>query len=237
MADIAKIHLRFTPAPPGSPAIADYDLSGMINEKKYMRYIVAHEISDKGIPHYHIWLEGDVSEKTARNYVYQHLHVPKGGKQGQTNAYYILKFNEYDKPSPEYVCKDGDIRQSKGFTEAEIANYIEEGNRKYNKPKSDVIIRQAAAEGGDKRQDRDLVSMYLKYMDEVLPKDINEMRYTYTIDMLRASSIKWWRKSQGGLLPQASTYKRFLASAWIEWKELTTRSEILALPEIEKYGY
>lgn len=237
MANIAKIHVRFTPAPTGSPAIAEYDMNGMVNEKKYERYIVAHEISDKGIPHYHIWLEGDVSEKTARNYVHDHLHVPKAGKQGQANAYYLLKYNEYDKPSPEYVCKDGDIRQSKGFTEAEIAHYIEEGNRKYNKPKTAVIVRQAAAEGGDKRQDRDLVSMYLKYVDEVLPKDVNEMKHTYTIDMLRDSSCKWWRKLQGGLMPQSSTYKRFLVSAWLEWMDLTRRTTTVALPDIEKYGY
>jgi len=196
--------------------------------------VVTEELSKDNILHYHLYAETDVCEKTVRNYVTEALGIPKL-KRGQSNGYYCLKYDAYTNPNPRYVLKDGKVLSKKGYTEEELVDMTKQGAEEFKATPERVIV--AAAEGRGKKTDGNLVEMYLDYIDQVLPKDVNQMRTTYTIEMLRSGTIRYFRTKSGGLMPQASTYKRFLVSAWLEWNELIKRSQSCAEIEIEKYGY
>lgn len=221
-------HVRFTPAPRNVPALTTYDISGLC--ARFDKYIVAHEISKKdAIPHYHIWLVSDVCKKTIDNYIHKDLGIPKESKRGVNNAYFSNKFDEYDRPSPEYVCKDGDIRDQKGYTEDEIKSFIEEGNKKYNKTevRSEVIMKVPGAVGAANKSIEDVFD---EYIEAVLPKDKNQ---PFSIESLKRNSINHWR-SKSRLLPVRSTQQRFIASAWLEWCDITRRGPGLGINDLEE---
>lgn len=224
-------HLRLTPKPKDLPAITP-DISGML--QRFDKYVLAYEISEDSIPHYHLYGETDECEKTVRSHVVSTCQIPIVGR-GKTNGYYCFKFNQYSRPSPEYVCAEGDIRASKGYTKEALDEYIRKGKEIYvmNKRKKIEQIAPASEASGIK-VDKSITDLYFEYIDEVIPKQLTK---EFTVVNLRANSISWWRKRNGGLMPVASTYKRFLVSAILELKELQKEAQIWAEVEIEKYGY
>lgn len=122
-------HVRFTP----------YDLSGYnlsAFAEVYARYVIAHEVAAPGAgqqqKHFHIYVECAESEKTLRNRLLQSLQIPKNGR-GKNNKYYCLKYNAYKDPSPAYICKDGDIIMSKGYTEEQLIQYQNEGKQQHGR--------------------------------------------------------------------------------------------------------
>lgn len=232
-------HLRFTPHPKGLDAITDYDMSGAL--ARSTKHIVAHETHTKDnqdtIPHYHVWIETDVCEKTLRSSIAKGLKIPTLTR-GKTNGYYSLQLWT----DPLYICKQGSILMSKGFSPEQIQEYVEKGKEKFLKgpPLVSGQVKGpplAAAEGRANKAELSLVELYQSYLEDVLPKDMTHMGSTYTIGQLRSASISWWRKRSGGLLPQTSTYKRFLSSAWLEANDIMRKAQCIAEVEIEKYGY
>lgn len=145
-------HLRFTPI----------DLSGYTFDflKNYKSFAVAYEDKKKNgkstAPHYHIVIDTDYGEKSVRDAIKAALKIPSAGK-GRNNAYYMLN-NDWNDVS--YIFKYGNIKYSKGFSEAQIMDLIEEGRKKYICIESDptpdekipkipfqqAVITQAAAE-------------------------------------------------------------------------------------------
>lgn len=134
-------HIRVTPYE------FDYDLSGVT--KYGEKYIVAAEkggITFK--PHFHIAMYTDVCKKTLDDAIRRSFNIPKEGK-GKASKYFSDKFDEYEDPSPEYVCKDlPDVSgititayAVKGYTPAEVQKFIEEGRRKYG-PGSDYFRKK-----------------------------------------------------------------------------------------------
>lgn len=224
-------HLRFTPAPRSLPPINDYDISGAL--ARATRYIVAYETKDKTnkdtIPHYHVWIETGVCEKTLRTQIVQALKIPTLTR-GKTNGYYMVQLWS----DPGYICKQGCVQSSKGYSPAEIEEFAKTGKEKFMRDKVDIV--EVAAEGRAKKPD-DMLDVYQKYLVDVIPENLAHIGQTYTIGHLRSASITWWRKRSGGLLPQTSTYKRFLASAWLEVHDILRKSQQLAEVELEKYGY
>lgn len=218
-------HLRYTPAPKGLPAITTYDISGLV--ARFERYVVSEELSKDNIPHYHIWLEGDVCEKSIRNYVVEALRIPKL-KRGQTNGYYCLKFDAYRDPNPSYVCKDGNIKMYKGYTEDEIKSFIENGNKKNAVVRQEVRPELPGAEGAGNKT---LIDQFLEYMEEVLPKEKNE---TFSMEQLKRKNYAYWKSKNGGLFPVRSTEQRFMKSAWAQWCDIVRRSDSLAIADLEE---
>lgn len=117
-------HIRFTP----------HDISGYTFDflDKYNKYILAFEEKDKvgeeTTPHYHIYVEQDnVSDQTIRLACKISLKIPKSGR-GQSNKYYAIVKDWKD---PGYICKENDIKQSKGFTEKQIMEFVISGKKRY----------------------------------------------------------------------------------------------------------
>lgn len=129
-------HIRVTPYE------FDYDLSGVLKYSE--KYVV---VAEKGAitfkPHFHIAMYTDACKKTLDNTIKRDFHIPSEGK-GKASKYFAHKYDEYQDPSPEYVCKDlfdssGTHlvpQHVKGFTPAEVQEFIKEGHRKYG-PGSD----------------------------------------------------------------------------------------------------
>lgn len=69
------------------------------------------------------------------------------------------------------------------------------------------------------KEDTSLQAVYLQYEDDILGNDISKLADNLTIDYFRGPSIKWWRK-RCRLMPVSSTYKRFLVSVYLEYKDL-----------------
>lgn len=116
-------HLRFTP----------YDLSGYTFNWLYFydKYIIAREdVDDDGNPllHYHILVDdAGLGIQTLRNAAIANLKIPKAGR-GKNNKYYAL-IDDWEDPG--YICKYDNIVGSKGYTEAEILDYVVSGRKKY----------------------------------------------------------------------------------------------------------
>lgn len=64
-----------------------------------------------------------------------------------------------------------------------------------------------------------LSDLYQTYCDDIL-ENVATMGLHLTIKDFRGPSIAFWRKRNGGLLPQTSTYKRFLTSVYLEYRDL-----------------
>lgn len=221
-------HVRFTPAPKDKfgkdlPVVEGYDFE--LIKKEYPKVIVAEEVSEGGIPHYHLWIETDVCEKTVREYVVAALRIPKVGR-GQTNAYYCLKYDAYTDPSPAYVCADGKLLYYKGYTEEEVQKYIEEGRKKYGGSSTKCTIRQEVKVITKKS----IEDIFDEYVEAVLPKDKTVI---FTLDSLKRKSIGYWR-SRSRLLPTPGYRSRFIASAWLEWCDITRRGEGLGISDLEE---
>lgn len=97
----------------------------------YEKHIVAFEDHNKEggetNKHYHVYIETSYGPLTVRNAVKANFKIPAGGK-GKNNGYYSLHVNWDD---IGYICKYGDIRSSKGFSEEQILEFVVSGKKKY----------------------------------------------------------------------------------------------------------
>lgn len=79
-----------------------------------------------------------------------------------------------------------------------------------------LIVREAS---GNIKKEQNLTDQYQAYLDELL-ENVSSMPPNLSLDSFRGPSLLYWRKRNGGLLPQTSTYKRFLASLYLEYRDL-----------------
>lgn len=207
---------RFTPAPKNSftsPPIENYDLSGILL-LKVSKLIIGYETKDKHgnttIPHYHIYGETDYKEDSIRVKLRDLLNIPKT-TQGKGSAYSALEFNKYSDPSPAYCAKWGDIKMSKGYTEAEIQEYIKIGARNWIKTEAPGEAARSAAE--PRIEKMGFVEKLEKYKDYVLPKD-KDAKFTY--EMFKAKDCEYWCKEHMAVFPPDQW--RYKKCAWAYWK-------------------
>ena len=159
-----KFHIRFTPYD-----ISGYDFNWLIDDTT--RFIVAREDKDKKgqptEPHYHIYGETEYTDDSIRNRIRKYFKIPAGGK-GTNNKYYGTDWKWED---ISYVCKYDDVKQSKGFSDAELLRLAADGKQKYLKKDVDVNLvtpRATTKErvNYDKEIIADLLTWYHLYRNE-----------------------------------------------------------------------
>lgn len=164
------VHIRVTPYE------FDYDLSGVIKYSE--KYIVAAEkgsITFK--PHFHIAMYVDVCKKTLTDTIRRCFNIPQEGK-GKASKYFCCKYDEYDDPSPAYLCKDlPDVSGSvvaavalKGYTPAEVQEYIIEGRKRFG-PGSDYWKKKHPGTKWIEPANSTPVSGGPKSEEDIQPKD------------------------------------------------------------------
>lgn len=221
-------HIRVTPYE------FDYDLSGVI--KYGEKYVVAAEKGGLTFkPHFHIAIYTDVCKKTLDNAIKECFHIPKEGK-GKASKYFANKYDEYSDPSPEYVCKDlpdvsGIAVQAvavKGYTPAEVQEFIKEGRRKYgpgseywkkkhpNSNRMEQPANSTPVSGGPKSvEDSPLKDEWSKLLDAY------ETEY-YAVDSTRKNDtmkdiekwIKHYYLARSRPIPRAGDIARYRYSLW-----------------------
>lgn len=224
-------HLRLTPSPKDLPAITP-DLSGMLG--RFEKYVLSHEVSKDSIPHYHLYGETDECEKTVRTHIVATCKIPIVGR-GKVNGYYCFKFNQYSRPSPEYVCAEGDIRASKGYTQEEIAEYIEAGKKYIGNKTLDRQILPASEASAIRSKEQSMDDLWLQFIEDVIPKDLASKGLSYTIDQFRASTLTWFRDRGNGRF-NLNTYKQFVVCGWLQVDLIRKRAMCISILDIEKYG-
>ena len=132
--------VRYTPSPTNeekNPSVEkcrfQEGVLKLLKQKKLINYILAQEISKKGILHYHFRFTTNCSRDVVRKWRTKYFIDSK--YQGQT--YYVLhtcKLGDIVKDdtlwkSATYTCKDGDIVSQYGFTVSQIADLIAYGNQ------------------------------------------------------------------------------------------------------------
>ena len=96
--------------------------------------------------------------------------------------------------------------------------YLEECKKKWVEPSKapgKADLSRARAEGTDPK-DNALISQYKDYVKHCL-EDGRHLNEHMELKDFRGMSITFWRKRNHGLMPTASTYKRFLVSVYLEY--------------------
>ncbi|UAU47017.1 Rep [Chicken proventriculitis-associated circular virus 24] len=189
------------------------DISGYSYEellKDCPRYVICNEIgTEKEKPHTHIYLETADCEKTIRNKLLRCLQIPKSTR-GKGSAFYGLFYNKYKDPSPAYIVKEGNIFQSKGYTQSELDHYIMQGSFRYlkqleadlteniatvaNAPSVTTVVglnefdKLKAAHSrreGYKEMSMDQIKRWIKYyylkQGKCIPREGDTRRYAYSL--------------------------------------------------------
>lgn len=175
--------VRYTPEPLNSekhPPIKNcHFLSGidkLLKDKKLISYIVAREKSKKGILHYHLRFTTQCSKSVVQKWRPIFLDPCF---QGQT--YFVLhttKLGDHIKDdnlwkSATYICKDGDIVGSHGYTVSQIQDLIAYGNE-LKTSKSEPVWRRIISRGRlqDGASDQEILGAteeFYESLDKPLP--------------------------------------------------------------------
>lgn len=195
-------HLRFTP----------YDLSGYTFNflEVYDKYIVAQEDhDDDGNPllHYHILIDTDYGIKSIRDAVKASLKIPPAGR-GKNNAFYALIPDWKD---PGYICKYDNILRSKGFSEAQILEYVISGKKKYlDKVKpSEVQVVSTGSSRSRISVDKEVIADCITFFE--LAKKKGE---TPTAEQLVAEACRAVRSYGKGINPYK--IREYVLATWFE---------------------
>jgi len=221
-------HLRFTPFG------ESYDLLAVLDGVK--KYVIADEVGAKTQkPHIHIYWETEESEKTCRNHILKHLKIPKTTR-GKNSEHYCLKYNKYKDPSPEYVCKEGKVREYKGYTPEEIEQYEIQGAIRYKKYVADYNAQFAGqailvVENKEMTQTKEK-SEWNKLMCAVL--DVKEHK-TYTMAQYK-QFIKSFYLKQNKPIPREGDSRRYAYSLYAILNEKTKMMDISEL-DIHETNY
>jgi len=120
------IHARF------SPEIKEFAIA-LIQGLKQSRYIVCKEQAHR--EHYHAAFDSPIGLEAIKVRFKNHCKsLGLVTKRGQENAYYggVKECTDVT-----YVCKDGDVQVSAGYTTEELEALCQQGYDKYVKPKTD----------------------------------------------------------------------------------------------------
>jgi len=217
-----------------------YTPKGLLDLKReavpYTQLSASAEMGQGG-RHWHIYLITEDSERTIRDRLKDIQHIP-AGKKGKKSLHYSLR--EIEPHSPEYP--EDDLRKftlgytlknqnvdnflaedhfHEGYTIEQLKDaydYYQEKSAKTYKPPEPVSAERME----ELRNIPDGINGewadYSVYMDKqlspmVLAKtQIGFQASPVPVEFLRSHSRKFWRQRNNGLFPQASKYRRFLAS-------------------------
>ena len=106
------------------------------------------------------------------------------------------------------------------FNKCYSTEFLEERKAAWVSPPSSSGPPQVARpEAADKPPGKTMDDLYDSYAQDILGDDITKFADHLTVDHFRGPSLQWWRK-RTRLLPQASTYKRFLATLYLDYLDL-----------------
>lgn len=221
------VHLRFTPSSMFVP-----DLSGFM--LFYPTIVCSHEgaVDKKGIyqaEHYHLFYETDECQKTCRNKVIEYFKIPKSGR-GQGNKHYCLKYDAYKEPSPEYICKYGDIVYSSGYDQEFIEKCTIKGEAKYAEPEFQVDNQIAKAKKIVEEADAAEASAEAartKSQWSIISEAFNKKEYAKNMSMSDICRfIKAFYLSKGQPIPRAGDTRRYAYSLYAICQGLTDYNDI-----------
>lgn len=149
----------------------------LLKNKKLYRYIVAREKTKSGKVHFHLRFTTEKSESVVRKYFRDSLCSPdlKGQRYCCFHPVQINGVLKDDKlwKSATYVCKDGDIIDSHGYSVSEISDLIAYGNSLKSKGNDPlwlrVISKYRLQEGADDVDIIDSLEEFYKSIDKPLP--------------------------------------------------------------------
>lgn len=190
------------------------DISGYSYEellKDCPRYVICNEVgTEKERPHTHIYLETTDCEKTIRNKLLRCLKIPKTTR-GKGSAFYGLFYNKYKDPSPAYIVKEGNIHQSKGYTQSELDHYIMQGSFKYLK-QLDADLTENIATVASAPSVAAVVGS--SEWDKLKASHVRREGYrNMTMEQIKRW-IKYYYLSQGRCIPREGDTRRYAYSLW-----------------------
>jgi len=153
------IHARF------SPEVKEFAIA-LIQGLKQSRYIVCRETATR--EHYHAVFESPIGiEAIKKRFQAQCKSLGLVSKKGQENAYYG---GVKECTDPSYVCKDGDIVISAGYTTEELEALRAEGDTKYNTHKRLIVAQSLNVQQVEvvKRKSESMRAKFVRYLkDEI----------------------------------------------------------------------
>jgi len=198
---------------------------------EYTDYVSASAELGKGGRHWHVYIKSSCDESTIRDKLKLIQKIPKG-QRGKQNLHYSLR--EVLPTNPEYPGEDlqkftlgytlknqnPDSFQEQdhfheGYTVAELKEaydyYQETTNRRYKPPVVNTMeVLEKIMEQPDGIQGE--WCDFTTYFEEELKKRTLHNEQAIPVDFIKSHCRKFWRDRSNGLLPQASKYRRFLAS-------------------------
>jgi hypothetical protein len=194
--------IRYTPMPIDSdrnPPITNcrfqQGVQKLLKDKRLISYILAREKSKKGVLHYHFRFTTASSISVVRKW---RSHFLDSSFKGQT--YFVLHkcktgdiiHDDNLWKSATYVCKDGDIIDSHGYTVSQIQDLIAYGNE-LKTSKSEPIWRRIISksrlqEGATDEQILDATELFYTSLEKPLPAwthlktSLHNMKWTLQSD-------------------------------------------------------
>jgi len=193
-------------------------------------YFSASAELGQGGRHWHIYMETDQNESTIRDKLKLIQKIPAGQK-GKKSLHYSLR--EVPKNNPEYP--DEDLQKfTLGYTlkNQDMNNLREEDHqhfgysllslqeayeyyhaqtaKKYKPPAVDQEAIDKVMAQPDSVQEQ--WTDFRQFFDSAIKLRSVNTNEIIPIDFIRSHARKYWRNQSDGLLPQASKYRRFLAS-------------------------
>ena len=184
----------------------------------------------EGGRHWHVYIKATCDESTIRDKLKLIQKIP-AGKKGQKCLHYSLrevKPHNIEYPDENlqvftlgYTLKNQNPHDynkqdhfHKGFSldylEGAYKYYQETTNRRYKPPTVNKEVLEKIMEQPDGIQGE--WCDFTTYFEKELKKQTLHNEQTISIDFLKSHCRKFWRERSNGLLPQASKYRRFLAS-------------------------
>ena len=192
-------------------------------------YSASAELGEGG-RHWHVYMVTSVDESTIRDKLKLVQKIPTGAK-GKKNLHYSLR--EVLPNNPEYPDEDLQLftlgytlknqnphdynkidHFHEGYTVDQLEHafnyYNEQTEKKYKPPVVDqeALDKIMAQPDGIQGEWCDFTT----YFEKELKRTTLHEGQTIPVDYLKSNCRKFWRERSNGLLPQASKYRRFLAS-------------------------
>lgn len=193
-------------------------------------YFSASAELGQGGRHWHIYIETDHDESTIRDKLKLNQKIP-AGKKGKKSLYYSLR--EVLKNNPEHPEEDlqkftlGYTLKNQDMNNLRLEDHLHFGYSLLSLQEAyEYYHVQTAKKYTPPAVDQDAIDKVMAQPDTINEQwqtfkqffeDAIKLRSVNTnseipIDFIRSHARKYWRNQSDGLLPQASKYRRFLAS-------------------------
>lgn len=207
----------------------------------------------QGGRHWHIYLETDKDESTIRDKLKLIQKIPTG-QRGRKSLHYSLR--EVLKENPQYPGEDlqkftlgytlknqnldkivpGDhfhfgyslekLKEAQEYYKSQTAN-------RYIPPVVDQEAIDRVMAQPDTIQEK--WNEYTQFFEDAIKLRSTNTNSEIPIEFFKSHTRKYWRSKNGGLLPQASSYRRFLASIVDLYRSRIKVDDRMAL--MDKCGY